>query len=62
MMSNSSNTSVLTPCTRCGADDQIVSLVDSPVLLVFGTDEASGLPLKVYEGARAGEDNIDKFA
>lgn len=44
------------------ADDQILSLVDSPVLLVFGTDEASGLPLKVYEGARAGDDNIDKFA
>jgi len=39
-----------------------MTLVDSPVLLVFGTDEASGLPLKVYEGARAGEDNIDKFA
>jgi len=44
------------------ADEQIMTLVDSPVLLVFGTDEASGLPLKVYEGARAGEDSIDKFA
>ena len=36
--------------------------MDSPILLVFGTDEASGLPLKVYEGARAGDDNVDKFA
>lgn len=36
--------------------------MDSPILLVFGTDEAPGLPLKVYEGARAGDDNIDKFA
>ena len=36
--------------------------MDSPILLVFGTDEASGLPLKVYEGARAGDDSIDRFA
>jgi hypothetical protein len=62
MMSNFRNMWV-SPLYNWGyADDQIMSLVDSPVLLVFGTDEASGLPLKVYEGARAGEDNIDKFA
>jgi COP9 signalosome complex subunit 6 len=40
----------------------MLSLIDSPILLVFGTDEAAGLPLKVYEAARAGEDSIDKFA
>jgi COP9 signalosome complex subunit 6 len=62
MMSNFRNMSVSSLCNRRNADDQIMSLVDSPVLLVFGADEASGLPLKVYEGARAGEDNIDKFA
>jgi hypothetical protein len=62
MMSNFRNMLVSSLCNRLNADDKIMSLVDSPVLLVFGTDEASGLPLKVYEGARAGEDNIDKFA
>ena len=36
--------------------------MDSPVLLVFGTHEESGLPLKIYEGARAGDDDINKFA
>jgi COP9 signalosome complex subunit 6 len=40
----------------------MLSLIESPILLVFGTDEASGLPLKVYEAARAGDDNIEQFA
>lgn len=54
--------SVSTLAARYSAEHQILTLVDSPILLVFGTDEASGLPLKIYEGARAGDDNIDKFA
>lgn len=60
-MFNFRNTYVSIYLNLC-ANAQILTLVDSPVLLVFGTDEASGLPLKVYEGVQAGEDHIDQFA
>lgn len=40
----------------------MASLVESPICLVFGTDESGGLPLKVYEATNEGDDGIAKFA
>ena len=41
---------------------QMAGLVESPICLVFGTDESGGLPLKVYEAAVGADDSTAKFA
>jgi COP9 signalosome complex subunit 6 len=40
----------------------MAGLVESPICLVFGTDESGGLPLKVYEAATEGDESGTKFA
>jgi COP9 signalosome complex subunit 6 len=40
----------------------MASLIESPIFLLFGTDESAGLPLKVYEAAIEGEEGGIKFA
>lgn len=41
---------------------QFAGLVESPICLVFGTDESGGLPLKVYEAAIEGDEGNAQFA
>lgn len=40
----------------------MADLIESPIFLLFGTDEAAGLPLKVYEAASEGDEAQVKFA
>lgn len=40
----------------------MAGLVETPIFLLFGTDESAGLPLKVYEAATEGDDGRSRFA